>query len=614
MKDKSIRSRLIRIINIVSSISLVVGFTVLYTYEIISFRETIANHLRIQANMLAENSAAALAFNDKAEAENLLRSLRTEPNVLVAALYYSDSTLFVQMNLSGSDSLPGRISGLRSNVNDNFQVMVPVVQHDKIVGSLYIARGTQDVTRRGLLYLFTVLGVLILCFSLTYVISRSLAKSISTPIVDLARTAEVISEKHDYTVRAQTGAEGEIKTLTIAFNLMLSRIDAQNRQIQKHAQELEIKVHERTLEINRQKDFAETIINSSLVLIAVFDHETRFIGFNKRCEIEFGMRREDVLGKKFSEAMPAVIGSPAYKSVLRALNGETAHYEQYRSTVSGEYYENFGIPLFNEKNEVYAAILTAHNITATVTANEKLLRSNEELKKKNADLEQFAYVASHDLQEPLRKIHMFADLAGKAVGTDNGATKYLRKIESSAERMTRLIRDVLEYSRLSKIEESFIDVDLNIIVDYIRSDFELLIAEKNAVIECGSLPVIKGNKLQLHQLFANLINNALKFNESIPHIEITAESLNKKDIRGLNLDVTKDYCRLLISDNGIGFDNKFKDRLFTIFQRLHPKEKYEGTGIGLALCKKIVDNHSGFISVDSTLGKGTTFEITLPCT
>jgi PAS domain S-box-containing protein len=597
----------------ISTSSLLAGFAVLYTYEIIAYRETVANQLRIQANMLAENSAAALAFNDTGEAGNLLRSLRTEPNILVAALYHTDSTLFVQMALAASDTVPNRISGLKGNINSKFKILIPVMQQDKIVGMLFISRGAQDVTHKILRYLFVVLAVLILCFGLTYLLSRRLAKSISKPIVDLANTAEIISEKHDYTVRAKTSEEGEIKTLTSAFNLMLSRIDTQSRQIQKHTEELELKVHQRTLEINRQKDFAETIINSSLVLIAVFDHETRLIGFNKRCEIEFGMRREDVLGKKFSEAMPAVVGSPAYKSVLRALNGEIAHYEQYRSSVSGEYYENFGTPLFNEKNEVYAAVLTAHNITATVTANEKLQRSNEELKKKNTDLEQFAYVASHDLQEPLRKIHMFADMAHKAVGDHNGAGKYLQKIESSAERMTRLIKDVLEYSRLSKIDESFIKVDLNIIVDYIRSDFELLIAEKNAVLTCGLLPVIKGQKLQLHQLFANLINNALKFNDGIPRIVISAESVSEKEIREMNLNVTKDYCKLLFADNGIGFDPRYKDQLFTIFQRLNSREKYEGTGIGLALCKKIVDNHRGFISVDSAPGKGTTFIVTLPC-
>lgn len=613
MKDKSIRSKLIRLIIIVSTLSLFVGFTVLYTYEIVSYRRTIANQLRVQAEMLAENSAAALAFNDTNEAENLLRSLRTEPNILAAALYHSDSMLFVQMPLAGLDTVPKSISGIASHFENNLTIQVPVEQQGKVVGTLFIVRGTKDVQQRILLYLFVVLGVLILCFGLTYVVSRSFAKSISKPIVDLAHVAELVSEKHDYTVRAQTSGDGEIKTLTTAFNLMLSRIDVQSSQIQKHAQELEIKIHERTLEINRQKDFAETILNSSLVLIAVFDRETRFIGFNKRCEIEFGMRREDALGKKFSEAMPAVIGSPAYKAVLRALNGEIAHYEQYRSPVSGDYYENFGIPLFNEKNEVYAALLTAHNITATVTANEKLQRSNEELKKKNTDLEQFAYIASHDLQEPLRKIHMFADLANKAIGGHNGAGKYLQKIETSAERMTRLIKDVLEYSRLSKIEESFIDVDLNIVIEYIKSDFELLIAEKNAVIESETLPIIKGNKLQLHQLFANLINNSLKFNDGIPHISIRSNAVSREEVREMNLDESKDYCKMLIVDNGIGFDLKYKDQLFTIFQRLNPKEKYDGTGIGLALCKKIVDNHNGFISVDSTPGHGTTFIVTLPC-
>jgi PAS domain S-box-containing protein len=563
--------------------------------------------------MLAQNATAALAFGNTEEALDLLRSLRTEPNILSAALYKADSALFIQ-DISSSEVSrpPDAIKDLTKFSSKEFEILVPVIQGNKSLGWLYIKRSSKDVMEKKIVHLIVVLGVLVLCISLTYLLTRSFAKSISKPIIDLANAARSVSEKHDYSVRAQIYPDGELHVLTTAFNLMLSRIDEQNKLIQKHTQDLEIKVEERTLEIKRQRDFAETVINSSLTLIAVFDTECRFIGFNKRCEIEFGKKREEVLGKRFVEIMPAIVGSPAYQAVMGALNGEMMHFEQYRSPISDEFYENFGIPLFNDKNEVYAAILTAHNITATVTANEKVLQSNEELKKKNADLEQFAYVASHDLQEPLRKIQLFIDRALNGLDSSTELVRSLEKIRLAAQRMTRLIRDVLEYSKLSRVEESFVDTDLNLILEYIKSDFELLIAEKNAIIESDKLPVILGNRLQLHQLFANLINNGLKFNKETPHIQVRVQNITVEDLAKFTLPINKRYVKVDFIDNGIGFDLRYKDKLFTIFQRLNPRDQYEGTGIGLALCKKIVDNHHGHIEVVSAPDKGSIFSIILP--
>ena len=614
-KQKSIRVKLIKLILIISSLSLLVAFAVLLAYELIWYRQSTARQLGVVANMLSQNSTAALAFENLQEAEEILSSLRAEPHIVAAALYKADGKIFVQTLLVPGEHIPSTLTPKRQlrRQNGYFEVMVPVIQGQKTLGALFIKRSTQDVQETLGLYVMVVVSVLTVCFGLTYFLSRRFEKSISDPIIGLARTAKVVSEEHDYSVRADTTGYGEIRILTSAFNVMLSRIEDQNKQIQQHTLELETKVEERTLEIKRQKDFAETVVNSSLVLIAVFDRETRFMEFNNRCEIEFGLRREDVLGKRYSEVMPKVVGSPAYKAVIMALNGEVAHFAQYKSPVSENYYETFGIPLRNEKDEVYAALVTAHNTTAIVTATDKLIKSNEELRKKNVELEQFAYVASHDLQEPLRKIRMFADRAKQLLPGDNGSSKYLEKIDASSYRMSCLIRDVLEYSRLTKVEESFVDVDLNIILENVKTDFELLIAEKNALIESDTLPMVRGNQLQLHQLFANLINNSIKFCENRPEITIRALPVAEDETeRVSNLDKTRTYCKLTFSDNGIGFEPQFRDKVFTIFQRLNTRSKYEGTGIGLALCKKIVENHNGHISVDSTPAHGTVFSIILP--
>jgi light-regulated signal transduction histidine kinase (bacteriophytochrome) len=246
-------------------------------------------------------------------------------------------------------------------------------------------------------------------------------------------------------------------------------------------------------------------------------------------------------------------------------------------------------------------------------ANEKLQSVNTELEKSNHELEQFAYVASHDLQEPLRKIQTFTELGERNMNDPEVLKRYLGKVSSSAQRMTELIKAVLNYSRLSKSETEFVEVDLNHILQSIYIDLELLIQEKGAVINNDKMPVIYGIPLQLHQLFINLITNSLKFNERKPEINITSAYVKGKDAPDVEGIVKqRDYVKITFSDNGIGFDQRFAEKVFSIFQRLHSDKRIEGTGIGLAVCKKIVENHQGFITVTSQLKMGTTFTIYLP--
>ncbi|HET6226259.1 MAG TPA: ATP-binding protein [Bacteroidia bacterium] len=243
----------------------------------------------------------------------------------------------------------------------------------------------------------------------------------------------------------------------------------------------------------------------------------------------------------------------------------------------------------------------------------KLEENVKALNKSNHDLEQFAYIASHDLQEPLRKIRNFTELLETNFHEPEMAKKYLAKIDVASNRMSTLIRDVLNYSRLSRNEMNFETVDLNKVVAHAVSDVELIVEEKGATLKIEQLPKINGMELQLKQLFYNLINNALKFSATKPLIKITCKSLTEADIeKHKDLHPKTKYIEIAVADNGIGFDPRYASQVFTIFKRLHAKTSYEGTGIGLALCKKIVDNHHGSISVESELGKGTTFYIVLP--
>ncbi|HEY1164140.1 MAG TPA: ATP-binding protein [Chitinophaga sp.] len=245
----------------------------------------------------------------------------------------------------------------------------------------------------------------------------------------------------------------------------------------------------------------------------------------------------------------------------------------------------------------------------------ELQRVNSELAKSNNDLEQFAYVASHDLQEPLRKIRIFAGLVEDLLDDPEKAHHYLGKICASSERMMTLVQDLLNFSRLNRTGQPLEDVDLNGVLQHILNDLELVIHEKQAVITSQELPKIKGEPLQLYQLFYNIINNSLKFSNPHvpPHIAITTRPLPAEEA-GLHpaLNPSLEYVEILLKDNGIGFAQQYAEQIFTIFQRLNDRQAYTGTGIGLALCKKIVANHHGHIYAVSEEAAGAAFYVVLP--
>jgi PAS domain S-box-containing protein len=233
-------------------------------------------------------------------------------------------------------------------------------------------------------------------------------------------------------------------------------------------------------------------------------------------------------------------------------------------------------------------------------------RTNE-LQQSNADLQKFAHVASHDLSEPVRKIHMLADRLKEEDGdklSENGRF-YVERINSAADRMSNMIEGVLEYSVLTNLEQSSEIIDLGDVIKKIEEDLEIVIQQKQVKLEYNELPVLEGVPTLIYQLFYNLIKNSVKFSrtDTTPVITITAETF----IKGNNL-----FHKIVVADNGIGFSNEEAERIFSSFTRLHSKDKYEGTGLGLALCRNITERHGGTITAAGEKGKGAVFTITLP--
>lgn len=238
----------------------------------------------------------------------------------------------------------------------------------------------------------------------------------------------------------------------------------------------------------------------------------------------------------------------------------------------------------------------------------ELESANSQLRFKNKELQQFAYIASHDLQEPLRKIMIMLSRAGADLTEDQKKKFYFDRITLAAGRLSNLITDVLNYSRIENSEQYFEEVDLNKVIEEVLGDLSLIIEEKSAVIKVDQLPKVSGLDIQFRQLFYNLINNALKFNSGNPAVTIGYGDIpNDPNFTGS----AEKYDVISVEDNGIGMDSSYSGRIFDMFQRLHERDQYGGNGIGLALCRRIIENHNGLINFSSKPGVGTTFWIYL---
>lgn len=259
---------------------------------------------------------------------------------------------------------------------------------------------------------------------------------------------------------------------------------------------------------------------------------------------------------------------------------------------------------------------TTSDVTEEVLINQGIEERNRELEANNKELQAFNYVASHDLQEPLRKIQTFISrLVDKDLNSlsENGQ-QYLLKIQDSSQRMRVLIDDLLKYSRANKAEQVFEETDLNNLFENSKLELVQIIEEKKASIINDELPVLNVIPFQMQQLFTNLISNSLKYSKEnvVPEITVNISEVDASQEEAIPVNEKNKYYKIIFKDNGIGFDSQYAEKIFLLFNRLHNKNEFSGTGIGLAICKKIVENHKGFIFADGQIDAGATFTIYLP--
>ena len=325
------------------------------------------------------------------------------------------------------------------------------------------------------------------------------------------------------------------------------------------------------------------------------------------------LRRRDIIGRRVVDLVAAdeqgrvrtVMSEVRGLTVDRPTRVSTRVYDHPEGGV--EAVEWLTVAHFDANGNLAAYSATGRDKTAQHAAERQLRTANRRLEESNRDLQDFAYVASHDLQEPLRKITAFSDRLASRVGDqlDERSQLYMERVVNAAGRMSRLIDDLLSFSRVGTHGKPLELLDMGSVIDDVLTDLEFTIAESNAVVSYAGLPRLVADETQMRQLFQNLIANAIKFRspDVAPEIVLAAEPTVLEGQPGWRISVT---------DNGIGFDQQYATQVFTVFQRLHGRDKYEGSGVGLSVCRRIAERHGGYMEASSEPGRGSTFAVYLP--
>lgn len=421
----------------------------------------------------------------------------------------------------------------------------------------------------------------------------------------------------------------ELQSINEELETSKEEIESANEELMTINEELLV----RNEQLAEAYEYAEAFFYTIREAILVLDRELRVKTANPAFYNIFKVNKEDVEGRFIYELGDRQWDIPQLRNLLENIIPRSSQFNSYEvmhdfPEIGKKTMLLNGRRIFQKNNRQQLILLAIEDITEHKQMQQELEKlvekrtadlqqTNRELERSNGELKQFAYVASHDLQEPLRKIMTFSDRLQLQFSNQlpEKGKGYIEKITRSTQRMNKLINDLLDFSKASPKNGTFKKTDLNIIIKNVMSDFEEIIKEKQATIKIKPLPVIQAIPVQMEQLFHNLISNALKFTDKKrkPVISITTLPFNKNQIRRFpRLNPNTAHCEIIVQDNGIGFNAAYSEQIFVIFQRLDDNQEFPGTGIGLALCRKIMDNHDGEIYAKSEENKGAAFHIILP--
>ena len=591
-------------------------------YELFTFKRVAVQQLSTDADIIAFNVTPAMLFNDPAAAADTLAGLRASPTIAAAAVYTSDGRLFAKY---GSDprrqspNLPDRLqmTGSSNRIEGNALIVLRrIVSDGKPIGMIYIRSNFSEIPRRLRSYALIVFGVLVASFALALAVSSALQKKIAAPLLALSDTARTIASKHDYSVRALTRSSDEIGTLGAAFNEMLQQIEEQNATLQKAEAavrevntDLERRVLERTekltianAELAKAEEGLRRFFTVSLEMLAIAGFDGYFKRLNPAWETVLGYPLQELYDRPFLDFVHPDDREVTTAEAARLADGNlTVHFENRYRCADGSYrwllWNAVGLP---EEEKIFAA---ASDITERKQLESTLQDRATALEHANRELESFSYSVSHDLRSPLRAVDGYARIFEEdyASSVDDEGRRLLSVIRGEARRMGVLIDDLLAFSQVGRRSLSANEVDLGRMAGDIIAEKRRRYPDRQINFVAREAPLAFADSNAIRHVVFNLIANAVKYSK--PEAAVDIEFGGRAD---------GDHNLYWVADHGIGFDMRYADKIFGVFQRLHTNDRIEGSGVGLAIVQRVVERHGGRVWAESEIGKGTTFFFTLP--
>lgn len=580
-RDIPIKQKLVIIIMATTTAALLLaGFGIVLTDSVL-FRGYLRRDLSALARIIADNSTAALAFNDPKSAAETLGTLRARTHVVDACIYRADGTILARYERQGSSACPtadgqDEIRFTREGVI----VSHPIVLSGRRIGSLILLYDLGEVSERITLYGSTVFAVLLASSLLAFLLSSKLRAVITTPISQLVRATTSVSETGDYRTRAEKLSGDELGVLVDRFNEMLAGIQSRDEDLKR--------------ERERFRFLAESMPQKIFTATPAGD-----VDYFNRQWLEFtGLSFERMKDWGWTQFVHPDDVEENVRTWRHSIDtGEPFSFEHRFRRTDGKYLWHL--------SRAHAMRDANGDISMWIGSNTDIHEQKEKeeaLRRANDDLQQFAYSASHDLQEPIRNVAVYSEIVAQRYHSvlDADGQLFLGFLKEGGRRLATLVNDLLAYTRAGTAELHEAPVDSTAVLKHSLASLAEAIRESKATVTFDALPEVYMGEAHLQQVLQNLIANALKYrDDNPPQIHISAVGQGA-------------VWRFSVQDNGIGIDPQYKEKIFGVFKRLHHDRTYSGTGIGLAICQRVVERYGGRIWVESEPGKGATFYFTIP--